>query len=544
MTPESQTFEDHILNIVDRFLHTVVVVDDRAFTEQIPDTAIPAVGQDDPPGGRGVLGGLRPPPTSDEHDLDAKKVTDAFARSGLICGLLEPKPGAEIDDELLKTARRADLIVIDWILNRDEGRKALQLIRSVLHDETGASETQRLRTIAIYTGQSELRDIAAKLRDVLDAVLPDEGLEECDDGLTLMKGPVRIAVFAKENAPELPADLSGRRVLFADLPNRLRREFAALTNGLVTGVALAALAALRDDTHRVLKVLNPSLDAAYLGHRSALPVPSHAQSLAVALVAAELASVIEDRDVGKEVSEPALKLWLDGLEESGGPYGELVELPGRRKPITFDQVREMVKCGLGTDETLAAVQEMGEAPGGQWKQIKKQATRVFAKTREKANKADADLAQCLTLKTTYTRPERILQLGTIVSVDGEYFVCVQPVCDSVRLSAEVRGFPFLRLQRADQGARAHLVVPGPQYLLLKTNPRDMIVWRFKPHYGDDVIRATKNGRGYRFRDTSNKTYRWVSQLKTEFAQKVAVDLGQEFTQVAVDEFEMLRLSRR
>jgi hypothetical protein len=543
MTPEPTTFEDHILSIVDRFLHTVVVVDDRAFNQQAQNHAMSDADQADPPAGRGVRGGLQPPSTNGEHDLDAKKVTDAFARSGLICGLLEPKPGVQVDDELLKTARRADLIVIDWVLNRDEGRKALELIRSVLRDNDGSSVTQRLRTIAIYTGQSDLIDIAAKLRGALDASLPDEDLLEYDGGLTLMKGPVRIAVFAKENAPELAANLADRRVPFDGLPDRLRREFAALTNGLVTGVALAALAALRDDTHRILKVLNPSLDAAYLGHRSALPVPSDAQSLAVGLVSAEILSVIEDRDIGEEVSEPSIALWLDGLADPTRVYGELVEFSGSRPTITLDQIREMIARGLGTDEALTAVKEMGGASIGQWKQIKKQATRVFAETLDGADMAEAELAQCLTLKTTYTRPERMLQLGTIVSANGEYFVCVQPVCDSVRLKPEVRGFPFLRMQRSDR-SRSYLVVPGPQYLLLKTNPRDVIVARFKPRAGEDTIRATKRGRSYTFKDTSNKTFRWVCQLKTEFAQKVAVDLGQEFAQVAVNEFEMLRLSRR
>ena len=42
---------------------------------------------------------------------------------------------------------------MDWVLNRDEGKKALELIRKVLDDEAGPPERQRLRTIAVYTGQ-------------------------------------------------------------------------------------------------------------------------------------------------------------------------------------------------------------------------------------------------------------------------------------------------------------------------------------------------------------------------------------------------------
>jgi Response receiver domain len=548
MVAESDRFEDHILSVVDRFLQTVVVVDDRAFNHSVlmPDEADSPMTA--PTGGRAVQGGLQPPTTPDEHDLDAKKVTDAFARSGLICGLLEPEPGAEIDDELLQTARRADLIVVDWVLNRDEGRKALGLIQKVLNNEAGPPERQRLRTIAIYTGQSDLRQIAAQLRDVIDEVYPGEELKEHDGGLALTKGPVRAAVFAKENAPKLSSDLADRRIPFSGLPARLRREFAALTTGLVTGVALAALAALRDDTHRILKVLHPGLDAAYLGHRSVLPVPRDAESLVAALVSGEVASVIEDHDVGKEVNEHALFLWLDRPRNPKLEFGELVGLTGTEKP-PISQIREMLSKGLGTEEGLAAVQRLGHASKGQWNKVKKQATRVFAHTVEVADEAEAQLVQCLTLKTIYSRPERMLQLGTIVlAPTDEYLVCVQPVCDSVRLKAEVRSFPFLRLERSDS-LRSHFIVPERepgewQRLLLKANPRDIIVARFKPRSGDDTIRAIVVEQGYVFKNTSGKPYRWVCQLKTEFAQKVAVDLAQEFAQVAVNEAEVLRLSRR
>ena len=385
---------------------------------------------------------------------------------------------------------------------------------------------------------------------MIDGVYAGEELREHEDGLAITKGPVRAAVFAKENAPTLPPDLADRRVAFDELPARLRREFAALTTGLVTSVALSALAALRDDTHRILKVLNPSLDAAYLGHRSALPVPADAEDLAVALVSAEVASVIEDHDVGMEVNEEALFLWLDQPHDPPLKLGELAGLTGKDRPST-DQVRLMLSGGLGTEEGLMAVKGLGTASKGQWNQVKKRATLVFAQTMESADESEAALVQCLTLKTTYTRPERMLKLGTIILAPGnQYLVCVQPVCDSVRLQAEVRAFPFLKLRLQDsEKLRSHYIVPGPQSgewrrLLLNTNPRDIVIVRFKPLAGNDTIRAAGAGNKYVFKDTSRKIYRWVGQLKPEFAQKVAVDLAQEFAQVAVNEAEMLRLSRR
>ena len=460
MTHDSEAFDDHILRIVDKFLQTVVVVDDRAFTASSSPTGASGDPPEGTPGGRAVLGGLTNPEESakyddEEHDLDARKVTDAFARSGLICGLLEPARGTDLDEDLLAGIQRADLIVLDWVYYRDEGRKALKIVQKILTSEDGHPERQRLRTVAIYTGQQKLKDIAKQLRAIIEKVYPEEDLKEFDNGLTFMKGPIRLAVFAKENAPGLPGDLSDRRVPFDGLPDRMRREFATLTKGLVTAVALAALAALRDDTHRILKVLNPGLDAAYVGNRSILPVPVDAQSLAVRLVAAELASVIEDHEIGEQVNDRALSLWLDQPRDPTHRFGQFAEKGG--KSITTEQIREMVYSGLGSTDSFNHIQSLGELSKGQWKEVMKQPADVFAETLEQAKASDTEFIQRMTLKTMYQLPERVLHLGTIVQdPGGDYLVCVQPVCDSVRLSPEIRPFPFLKLQTSDRQKKISL----------------------------------------------------------------------------------------
>ena len=444
------------------------------------------------------------------------------------------------------TARRADLVVIDWVLNRDNGVMALSLISKILVSEAETAERQRLRAIAIYTGQRELREIAGRIQEVLSTVYPNDELVRHDDGLALTKGPVRIAVFAKENAPELSADLAHRRVLFADLPSRLRKEFSLLTNGLITSVALAALGALRDDTHRILKVLNPNLDAAYLGHRSALPVPQDAERHAVALVASELGSVIEDHEVGRQVQEDVLLRWISDREKQGLKLGNL--LVEANEEITGEQIAAMLSLGLGSDRQLAAIQAMGSVTKSKWRTIKTHASQVFSRTVIEAVDADSELASCMMLRTFYARPDRILHLGTVIqSPSGEYLLCVQPVCDSVRLTNDGRSFPFLKLAMSD-GDKKHLVIPGDdrgkwKSLLILKNPRDIVMEHFSPIPGQDAISASRIDDSFVFENSSRFKFKWVCQLKSEFAQKVAVDLASEFAQVAVDPAEIMRLSQ-
>ena len=80
----------------------------------------------------------------------------------------------------------------------------------------------------------------------MDEVYPEEELKEFDNGLTFMKGPIRLGVFAKENAPDLPAYFSDRRVPFDGLPDRMRREFATLTG---KGLVATAVCAERRSLH-------------------------------------------------------------------------------------------------------------------------------------------------------------------------------------------------------------------------------------------------------------------------------------------------------
>lgn len=537
------TWDEHVLGVVDDFLHTVVVVDDRAFTDRELLSA-PSADDDPSEGGRGraVTSDLQAPASPDEHDLDPKAVTDAFAEDGLVCTLLSPKAGEEVDDKVLRVARRADLVVLDWVLDRDEGKIALELIGKILSADE-QSTRRRLRTIAVYTGQKDLHDVAARLRGTIVDAYKDSELFLYDDGLAMKKGPVRAAVFAKEHVTDLPADLERRRVTFAELPTRLRNEFASLTAGLVTTVALASLAALRDDTHRILEMLGPNLDAAFLGHRAALPAPDDAEAHAVALVVAEMRSIVEDNEVGRHVAVPVLELWLDDARRNHLLFGELID---ERKRLTKAQVIAMLTHGLGTDEGCDTVGSTKHSKTYLRNRVKPHASKVFAATAEEAERSDHEFANRMMLRTIYSQPPRTLQLGTIILAGGDYRICVQPACDSVRLSG-VCAFPFLRLTIAELEAKTHFVVGGDipdawVRLLLGSNPRDISMIEFDPGK-DKVINAVEADGKYVFTDVVGTIYEWVGILKTELAQKVAVDLAQQFARVAVDEAELLRLSR-
>jgi hypothetical protein len=539
----AETFDEHILGIVDNFLQTVVVVDDRAFDGRPERTSEDQETSSRGGRGRAVTGGLKAPSKLDDHDLDPKAVTDAFAEHGLVCSLLSPDADEDVDERVLRAARRADLVVMDWVLHRDEGRKTLDLIEKILVDDE-YPHRRRLRTIAVYTGQTGLHEVADRLAATLEGVYRDCPLVRHDDGLAMTKGPVRAAVFAKEHVSDLGPALEPRRVAFSDLPTRLRGEFATLTTGLVTGVALATLAALRDDTHRVLRALGPTLDPGYLGHRSALTDPDDAMSQAVALVASEIRSVVDDNDVGRNVAMPMLSLWLQDAKRNDLKFGELID---GKKRLSLPQVESMLRVGLGTDDGAAEVGEVNYGKKYFKNSVKPQATKVFSSDLEEAIDSDASFAHRMMMRTVYSYPERVLQLGTIVFSSGRYALCVQPLCDSVRLEGAT-AFPFLALAIVAADGRPNLVVKAHEsdgwvYLKLGGKPSELLMVAFQPGNAGSVTAQENDGK-HTFTDAAGEKHILVGELKPDFAQKAAFDLASQFGRIAVDEAETFRLSRR
>ena len=130
-----------------------------------------------------------------------------------------------------------------------------------------------------------------------------------------MKGPVRIAVFGKEHTPVPSEDtcLTDRIVDISELPNRLIYEFAEMTTGLLPNVAIAGLSEIRAQTHRLLTKFSSSLDPAYLGHRLLIPHPSDAEEEVVAMLVAEVLSILEHGEVAKQAGIDSIRAWIDEM---------------------------------------------------------------------------------------------------------------------------------------------------------------------------------------------------------------------------------------
>jgi hypothetical protein len=531
------------------FLHSVVLIDDRVFLGPLPSEALPVA--DVPaevitPSRRGAAPVETEPavflPTEAsfapaDHHLDARPLLDGFAEKGLVFAPLRLDKD-ENEPRTVKAAQRADIVVLDWKINGNYGDMTIRLIRDIL---AAAGDPQRLRLIAIYTGENTLADITKRVRSALEEIFPDEA-KAPDEPFAVRRGPVRVVVYAKEGTklPEEDAELHGRISTAEDLPARLLTDFARLTSGLVSNVGLEALARLRGNMHRILRRLHPGLDAAYLSHRALVTPPEEAEDHLIAVVVSEIATVLEENAVGKHANLNAIRAWLNDRIAAGVDFKGAFEL-GALDPV--ESLCQLLEVGVDDKALPPEMKALAD---------KKQAralTERFCKPDNDVAERDTEFARLLSMRARYGTRKPFLTLGTVVAKGAgatlSYWLCVQPVCDAVRISND-RKFPLVPLRAVKEQEGFDLVlIENSKIVRLKasTHPYHQDAPSFKPDASRMVRPTVKEDGTMLFTTTDGAEYRWVGELKPDYAQRLLQQIGAQQSRIGVVESEWMRRSR-
>ena len=534
------TLTDLSVQNVAAFLQTVVVVDDKAHlrppSTNSDSTSLSGTDQADDEGPVGPRATLVAPSSdmggylTDPEDLDAKALVDGFAQEGIACTVLRPVREDDVVTQASKIADLADIVVLDWILDSDNGARATSLMRKMIAD---GSSTERMRLIAFYTGEPDLRDLTDKAAEVLSERFG--GVPDRPSDFVAAKGPVRVAVFGKAytRTPSEDTGLSERVVSISELPKRLILEFAEMTTGLLPNVAIAGLSEVRAQTHKLLTMFSRSLDPAYLGHRVLLPNPSEAEDQVVGMFVAEVLSILENGGVAKQAGIESIRAWLNEMASSES-----------LRPTHLSVTSQDALLGLlenGIDNTK------GVKFGG-WKWEK--ATHAFTSDDDRAVDANRQFAKMMHVKTQYGGPPPTLTLGTILFTESDqcatYWICLQPKCDAVRING-CRAFPMVPMTPVtNQRDGFEIVVPHQDsWVLLRVprKPAEIRMFTFESNDPSmDQVTATTSDSTWRFNTTEDRSFEWVAELKDEHAQRIANEFAGSFSRVGVNESEWVRRS--
>ena len=334
--PASAEFRSQTRAVVESFLQTAVVLDDLA---EMPRTVGGPAGES----ASGTITSPDYPPSTAPTDnvpsrdprgvpLNAESVIDGFAEIGSVCAVLKANPGDGFRERTVRAARRADIVVLDWTIHDSTGEEALRVLSEIVQGDGGSG---RLRLIAIYTGEPNLRTIYEQVRDAIDDFYHDEELREEADVLRMSRGPLHIVILAKAGAAGAAAsEFRDQEVTEEKLAGRLADEFVEMIGGLVRNAAIAGIAGIRDNAHRILAKFEPSLDPAYLGHRLLLHHPPEAADHIEDALISEIASVLEEHRPGTWAGGDAIQSWLAHRDSEGLDLSKPLGFPGDESAVS------------------------------------------------------------------------------------------------------------------------------------------------------------------------------------------------------------------
>ena len=536
--PAPKDFAGRSRQVVETFLQSVVVLDDRAYFQPPPEGPTEPLRSP----AYDVLSGSSHESVDEvfsDVPLDAKAVIDGFADLGSVCAVLRPLPTEPYGPRVSKAAARSDIVVLDWKIADSYGEETLDVIRRILSED---EQSSRLRMMAIYTGEINLEEISEAVKKTVDEFYAEETLTT-DGQFRIFKGPVLAVILAKESSTyeHMPA-LKGQVVSEAHLAGRLRDELAQAIGGILRNVALAGISHIRSNSHRILAKFNSELDPAYLGHRVLLSNSSDAEEHIVAALGSEIVSILEESGSEMQAGSDVIDDWLAAAVGNG------LDLSS---PFAFQSkdARRGWKELLSRDFNAPDM----DLPEGGKRGLKKGVTKAFTREDQSAKRADHAFSALLSLKTRYPGRHPRLTIGTILSRREEgkrrYFLCLQPKCDSVRIDGKA-GFPFLAMkvvQQKETDEPFRLVVETRrdewEHLHIKPVPSELDIRSFEggPNLAGEV-RARPRFGGFYFRDSDGKNYRWIAEMKEEHAFQTAGDVAAALARPGPDNSEWLRLA--
>ena len=130
------------------------------------------------------------------HRLNARVLVETFSRRGLICAVIAPRfdeggGDASLTDLVNPAVKRADIVIFDWRLNNDSGKKTMSILKNILERDAAIDPGGRLRLVAVYTGEQDLSGIGGIILEGL------EGFEGDEHNVVLSREHCRILIYAK-----------------------------------------------------------------------------------------------------------------------------------------------------------------------------------------------------------------------------------------------------------------------------------------------------------------------------------------------------------
>lgn len=532
----------NFLEIPNQFLSSAVVIDDALYWENeeqlSPASDLELITPDHDEFSLTTDTAIETAAAPTVTKVHAPSVIDGFADLGLVCSTYRWETGAH--DTMPKSTKKADLIIIDWRLD-DTATTALTLLEKRLQDDL--NEQKRLRYIAIYTDQNAdavLDAIVDKFNSTVSGTTSSKNGDTVDVAIDGSVSIWRIKHIRKGNTKE------------ADLANAILKDFAEYQDGILPRTVMAAVAEVKNHAFEHLYQFHQGLDASLTSHLlrkrvSELEFPNAHESFSTYttnLVLEDVAAAMHSSKlVSSATDEDTIRRSLSASKIS---HFNLKSNPEKTKTLDVEQIGQTFFDGSFEDFCKCAAANFDLTT------LKHQEKFNAGRNPIEISAVDENALLTISNLDQMNRyPQRDnnryrLTSGTIVSsADDEgtkYFLCLQPVCDSVRLTTST-AFPLLKLSHVVGNGKFHFVVndaQDPKKLKSSFKLSDVVSVEFEPCNSTNDIRSCGTEPTQKFTAKDDKQYTWVSELKSHYAAEAQSALAAQGGRVGTNKFEWLR----
>jgi hypothetical protein len=531
MIRKNSNYYNTSLAIVKEFIQTVTIVDDKA---------------------QFINNGSEP-------YFDAGQIIKHFAEQGKICSVFKFTEKNDVG-KIINIAQKSDITILDWKMEpsedeeidedveendeteedevRSKGFYALEILKQIM-----SNEYNPLRLFVIYTDEVELNRIADEIKKELNNL---EIQTQDETSYSFYCNNSKITIFGKEEVKTKAThvkEIAERSYNYEELPEAIYNEFVHFTHGIVSNIFLKSITSIRTNTYLLLKTFQRDIDAAFLAHKGLLPIPDDAHDHIIELIGSEIKCVIGG-DLNETVTNLLIESFIDLLDEKHLlDYKDNSGVPKKLSPEEFKSLLHDSKFKNGLSKST-----IKNLPENLPKSIIKADDPLLRQQdiEEKSNKSNIEFAKLTTLRSrylTYNKPILTLGVilkGTTVAGKDEYWICIQPKCDSVRIQENERPFLFLSLTKVS--SNGHVILNTDLGFKISYNTAKAKQFMFKPSQNETIIVKGKNFNEWFFLDSFGRRFEYVCELKNDFAQNIANKFASELSRVAVNHSEWLRLN--
>lgn len=549
MIQKNNSYYNESLNVAKEFIQFITMVDDKAIFSN----------------GAPVNTGF----------FDAGKMAKSFASLGVMCSIFKFTEEADIS-RIASISQKSDITVLDWRMLLSNGNDTeedddleedtkdskgfytLEILKNVI-----ACKYNKFKLFIIYTEEIDFNRIIDEIEKNLQSI----GLEVIKErkSFSIMCNSNKITIFGKEslkNAVKHTQEIGVRSFTYDELPDAIYDEFVNFTHGVVSNILLKSITAIRANTFFLLNTFKREIDAAFIAHKGLLPNPDDAHDHIMELIGSEIKSIVGSA-LKETITNSQIESFIESLDAKELVFDTIREGLNNTANIpenfTIDEFKDLLNCGIITkfnyeNEPVKSKIELS-------KKVIKLLPQIIIKgynpqlsssnVLSQAKKSNILFAKLTTLKNRYLNSNKpILTLGlilkgTTISGKDEYWICIQPKCDSVRLVEsenmyQGRSFMFLSLTKTSSNGDIMLESNlgfRIEYSVIKARQ-----FMFRPTKKGMVVVKGNSSKEWFFLDSFGRRFEYVAELKNDFAQGIANIFASQMSRVATNHSEWLRLN--